>query len=106
MSPLEVRFRPRRFAIAILILVVLPVVAMISAYPIGKLGKIGEAIAWNTLIAAVFYFYPPSRIFGPPHFSTGIGAGPEDITGFLETVAFYGIIAMLFSFSFKRRRTN
>jgi hypothetical protein len=106
MPRLAVKFRPKRFAIGMLILVVLPFAALPAIHLIGKLGDIGDAIAWDMLVAAVFYFYLPARLFGAPHFTTGIGAGPADPFGFLQTALFYGIIALMLSFSRDRSRTN
>jgi hypothetical protein len=104
MPRFSLRFRPRRLAIAILILVGLPFAALPSIHLIGKLGDIGDIVAWDMLVAAVFYFYPPAHIFGAPHFSTGVGAGPEDTVAFLLTALFYGTIALLLSISPSRDR--
>ena len=92
----SLRQRPWYAFVLVIVAAIVLVAAMIGSSAIG-------------FVALLTLLYVPAAIFGRPHFTFGIGAGPADAAGVALTLAFYGfvlVIAGLLFRAFHRRAAH
>lgn len=90
----------------------LKISALTVAMPWGLLGAavllkaVGLGLLIGTLIfiPLSLYFLPVAIIFGEPHFTVEIGAGPNDIIGATIVVLFYSVVSLTLTLIIGRRR--
>jgi hypothetical protein len=80
----------KMFLIVVSALVVVPGIILL-----GILLLPPGAQSFHLAMRSSYYFIPPARIFGEPHFTMGIGVGPNDSFGFMLTFGFYTIVSLI-----------
>lgn len=85
--------------------------ALTVAMPWGLLASamLLKTIGFGLLIGVLLfiplslYFLPVAVLFGEPHFTVEIGAGPNDITGAMLVVLFYSAASLVLTLIVGRR---
>jgi hypothetical protein len=89
------------------------VLGLILALPLLLLGAVmllpPGRDSFSLIMQFSWFFLGPAYLFGEPHFTAEIGVGPNDLTGLLETILFYAVVALPLSaviWGFKALKTR